>query len=256
MNSLRNQFRTLFDPELQILRKHFEIKRKRENVLGKGGFGVVWRGVDKRNNKAVAVKVVPRKPETQRISERELRFLRECNHPNIIKLIDFDKDNSSFFFILEFCTKGNLDEFVKDRDIDFRVCLRYMLNISSGLKFMHSQGIGHRDIKPTNVLVKNDQCLGLADFGLSRELSDSTSASATGGVGSLSWMAPEVLIAQDTETSTAEDAATSTIKRAAHRHKYGLSIDIFSLGLLFLSLLTHRQGMHLTPHTGMHFAFD
>ena len=252
MSSLRNRFRTLLDSKLQILGKHFELKRKEESILGEGGFGVVWRGVDKRNNETVAIKQVQRKPETLRFCDRELKFMKECKHQNIVKLIAFFQDNSSFFFILEFCACGNLDDFAKDRDISLRVCLDYMLDITSGLKFMHNRDIGHRDIKPANVLVKDDQCLKLADFGLSRQLTDSTSGeSATGGVGSVLWMAPEVPVVKEAVTSTTEGAESSTADHAKHRHRYGLAIDIFSLGLLFLSLITHRRGRHLVAHTGM-----
>ena len=217
---------------------------------------MVWCGVDTRNNESVAVKQVPRKPELQRISERELKFLRECKHPNIVGLIDYFQDANSLFFVLEFCASGNLDDFVKDKDVDFRVWLGFMLDVSAGVQFMHNRDIGHRDIKPTNVLVKDDQCLKLADFGLSRELipTDSTSGTATGGVGSAPWMAPEVIIDKDAETSKAENVESTPGKHAAHRRKYGLAIDIFSLGLLFLSLIKHRKGRHLTAHTGMHFA--
>ena len=225
--------------------KHFRIVETNSNVLGKGGFGVVWLGHDNRDDTEVAVKQVERKPETERFCERELQFMQRCHHPNIVKLIAFDMQDGSLFFILELCPKGNLSDFVKDKDINFRVCLGYMLDITSGVQFMHGKKIGHRDIKPANVLVKDDKCVKLADFGLSRDLTDSTSASATADIGSIPWMAPEVPIVKSAETPTDEDAP---------RHVYGLAIDIFSLGLLFLSLILHRPGRHLTAHIGMHFA--
>ena len=241
MASLKNRIRALLDSKLLNIGKYYVVNCSKENVLGEGGFGVVWRAKDTRNNKAVAIKQVKRKPETERFCERELSFMTVCTHKNIIQLFDHIKDDSYFYFILELCPAGNLDEFVKDKDIDFRVCLRYMSDICEGLQFMHGRDIGHRDIKPTNVLVKDDRCLKLADFGLSKTLTDSTSGeSATGGVGSVPWMAPEISIA----------------KGASHRSKYGLAVDIFSLALLFLSLLTHRAGEHLTAHTGMLFSCD
>ena len=236
MASLKNKIRALLDSKLRNIGKYYVVKRSKENILGEGGFGVVWLAKDARNNKAVAIKQVKRKPETETFCERERRFMTVCTHKNIIQLFDHVKDDGYFYFILELCPAGNLDEFVKDKDIDFCVCLRYMMDISDGLQFMHSKDIGHRDIKPTNVLVKDHQCLKLADFGLSKTLTDSTSGeSATGGVGSVPWMAPEI----------------SAAKTASHRSKYGLAVDIFSLALLFLSLLTHRVGEHLTAHTGV-----
>ena len=242
MLALRNRFRALLDSKLQILGKHYKIKREEKNVIGKGGFGVVWRAVDTRNNEIVAVKAVNRNLQTETFCQRELDFMRECKHQNIIELIDFTEDDSSYYFIMEYCPFGNLDDFVKDRDIPFHVCLGYFKDVIEGVKFMHSKETGHRDIKPSNVLVKNEQCLKLADFGLSKELTDSSSGgTATGGVGSVSWMAPEISKAKHAETSD-KDA----------KYKYGLSADIFSLALLFLSLLMHQPGRHLSAHIGMY----
>ena len=252
------QARGLLDSRHVTLGKCYKIERKEKNVLGAGGFGVVWLGVDTRNKESVAVKQVQRNRETEKFCDRELKFMQVCKHENIVRLIDFIKDEKSFFFILEFCA-GNLDEFVKEKDIDFYTCLDYIMDICEGVRFMHSREIGHRDIKPTNVLVKNDQRLKLADFGLSRVLTDSSSGeSATGGVGSVPWIAPEVATAKGENASTAHDAKTnkdSKTSTSTHtRLKYGPSVDIFSLGLLFLSLITHIRGKHLSAHTGMYFA--
>ena len=190
---------------------------KRKVFLGTGGFGVVWRAIDKRNNKPVAVKQVWRIPETERFCARELEFMQKCKHQHIIELIDFIKDDSSYFFVMECCDSGNLDDFIKDRDIDFRVCLGYIKDMSGAIQFMHGREICHRDIKPSNVLVKNERCLKLADFGLSRELTDSSSGeTATGRVGSTPWMAPEITRVKDEGISTAKGA----------KYKYGLAVDI------------------------------
>ena len=243
--------RTLLDSELLTLGTDYKVKLSKENILGEGGFGVVWHGKNSRTNEHVAVKQVQRKPETEIFCERELNFMRVCKHKNILTLIDFMADDSSFFFVLEYCAAGNLDNVAKKRDIDLRTCSSYMLDITVGLQFMHQKNIGHRDLKPTNVVVKNDRCLKISDFGLSRELFADSSASASDGVGSAPWMAPELSAAKRPDASTGNNATTSTAKQATRRTKYSLAIDIFSLGLLFLSLLTHQKGRHLCAHTGM-----
>ena len=202
-------------------------------MLGAGGFGAIWKGVDERVNEAVAVKQVHRNIETERFLERELKFLKNSNHKHILQLYGHDIDDSSLYFILELCDSGNLDEFVKDKDIDFRTCLTYMRDICEGLCYMHSRQTAHRDLKPANVLVK-DTVLKIGDFGLAKEFAESCSGqTATHGVGTFGWMAPELC-------------------RVGSSPKYGLSVDIFSLGLLFLSLLTHSRGQSLAPHTGTH----
>ena len=230
---------TLLDSKVQIVGKHFSINRKRENVLGKGGFGIVWHAVDTRDSKTLAVKQVQKNPQTAIFCQRELTFMRKCKHQNIVELIDFTEDDSSYYFIMEYCPYGNLDDFTKNKDIPFHVYLGFFSDIAEGVQFMHVSEIGHRDIKPTNVLVKNERCLKLADFGISRELTDSSSGqTATGRIGSTPWMAPEII------------RVTSTAKGA--KYKYGLAVDIFSLALLFLSLLVHRSGEQLNAHIGMY----
>ena len=235
MAAVKKILRTLLDSKVQIVGDHFAIKRKQENLLGEGGFGVVWRAVDERKNEAVAVKTIKRNPETEIFCERELRCMRECQHQNVIQLLEFVADDSSFYFVLELC-EGNLDEFVKDKDIALPAIFDYMTNICSGIKCLHDKGIAHRDVKPENVLVK-DNVLKVSDLGLAKEFFDSTSGqSATGGIGTFAWMAPELCTDE-------------------RKPNYGLAVDIFSLALLFLSLLTHVCGEHLTAHKGMHITF-
>ena len=244
------QARGLLDSNKVTVAEHYEIERKKQNILGAGGFGVVWKGVDKRSNKTVAVKQMPKIGQTERFFQRERQFMQQCKHQNIVQLFDVFEDtaNLHYFFVLELCD-GNLDEVAKDKDIHFRKCMDYMMEVTEGVRFMHGKDIGHRDIKPTNVLVKGDRCLKLADFGLSKRLTDSTSGTfATAGVGSAPWMAPEVAPVESSESD--EEAESSATNRSKHSRRYGLSIDIFSLGLLFLSIITHRLGRHLTAHKG------
>ena len=227
----------LLDSKRITLAKHYVIERKEENVLGAGGFGAIWKGVDERDNEAVAVKQVRMNYNTRRYLDRELKFLKHCKHEHILQLHGHDIDDSSIYFILELCG-SNLDQFVKDRDIDFHTCLKYMKDICAGIHYMHGiyPPVVHRDLKPANVLVK-DTVLKVADFGLSKEIHQSFSPhSATPGVGTPGWMAPELC----TDERTPKD---------------DLSVDIFALALLFLSLLVHRRGEYLTPHKGMYSRF-
>ena len=235
MSKLR-KLRALLDSTLQILGKSYEIKRKEENVLGKGNFGFVWLGKDTRTNEPVAVKQVQRNHQTEKFCDRELKFMNSCKHENIVKLLKFIEDDNSFYFVLELCT-GNLDDFVKDKHVDLRTSFVYMTHIFAGVKCLHDKRIAHRDLKPANILVK-DNIIKVADLGLAKEFSDSFSEqSATGGVGTSGWMAPELC-------------------GTASRVKYDISVDILGLALLFLSLWTHLPGEHLTAHSGTKFVYD
>ena len=207
------------------------------NVVGRGSFGVVCTALDVRTNKVVAVKRVEiNDSDAQRLSQREHSIWEDIKHKNIVQLIEHIPHDTGLleYFVMEFCSRGNLEKFIEHKSIDLHVCLGYMMDVLEGLGFMHARNIGHRDLKPANVLVTHDQCLQLADFGLVREFGgSSTGNTATGGVGSRNWMAPEI----------------ATSKR--EMLKYGLAVDIFSLGLLFLSVLTHQSGERLTAHEGM-----
>ena len=112
--------RSLGYPNLISLGEHYEVNCIDENELGKGGFGVVWKGSDIYTKKPVAVKQLSKKIEgISEFIERELLFLRECKHGNIIKLFEKVEDDKSHFIIMEYCNKGDLDEFMKDRDVHF-----------------------------------------------------------------------------------------------------------------------------------------
>ena len=224
----------LLGSERVTLAKHYVLERKRENVLGTGGYGTIWKGVDATLNEPVAVKQVRMNYRTHRLLDRELKFLQSCNHRHILHLLGYDTDDSFAYLILELCN-GNLDQIVKDMDIDLHTCLTYMRDLSDGIQYLHSKRIVHRDLKPENVLVKDD-IIKLADFGLSKELCASFTPDCATRVGTPGWMPPEFCIVK----GTSED---------------DLSVDVFALALLVLSLLNHQPGKHLEPHTGMQFLF-
>ena len=227
--------RSLGYPNLISLGKHYEVNCINDNELGKGGFSVVWKGTDVRTNDPVAVKQLSKK--THRIGEfvnRELLFLKECKHENVVKLFEKVEDDKSYFIIMEHCNKGDLDEFMKDRNVRVEECFGYMKDVTTVVKFLHGKGVCHRDIKPTNILMKDDGdgCYAkLADFGLARELGSSSGATATAKTGTLHWMAPEIPVTRV-------------------KCRYGLAVDIFSLGLVFLALVLHKAGQRLEAFTG------
>ena len=222
----------LLDSKRVTLAKHYVIERNEANVLGAGGYGAIWKGVDEKINEAVAVKQVQFNDKTKTFLERELKILKDCRHKHIVQLHEHDTDGHSVYFILELCD-DNLDQFVKDRDIGFSMCLNCMIEICNGVEYLHSKRIAHRDLKPANVLVK-DNVLKVADFGLSKAICDSFSPHSATRVGTQGWMAPELCTVEGTL-------------------KDDVSVDVFSLALLFHSLLVYQRGNKLTPHTGMQF---
>ena len=228
------------NPNLLKLGEYCEVDYTKP--LGEGGFGRVWYGTIVHTKKPVAVKQLLKTTEgIILLVERELCFLKDCSHKNVVKFFERAEDEKYFYFIMELCCHGDLDNFMIDKHVCYKECLAYMGDITCGVHYLHEQDVCHRDIKPSNILMADngDGCrptAKLADFGLSRVLSDSSSGnSATAKTGTPSWMAPEISVTRGVSCS------------------YTLAVDIFSLGLLFLALVTHEIGKRLTAFTGMYF---
>ena len=171
-----------------ILDYCFEVEQIEENELGRGTFGIVYKGWKINTQEEVAVKKVKISGQTRTYIKRELTFLKKCEHSNIVKLFWSGKDEHYAYFVMEYCPFGNLNYFMKNREISCELCLSFMLNISEALLYIHERNISHRDIKPLNVLVKEGGSGGfyliLADFGLARFFpTSSTGMNATHGIG-------------------------------------------------------------------------
>ena len=117
------------------------------------------------------MKKVTNNSQTQTYIDRELTFMTKCTHENIVNLLWTAEDEYFRYFVMEYCPFGNLNTYMKDREISHGLCLSFMLNLGEAVLYLHRLNISHRDIKPLNVLVKEDGGglhLKLADFGLAR----------------------------------------------------------------------------------------
>ena len=218
---------------------NYVVERSRQNCLGKGGFGRVFKGHRKETEEVVAVKEIERNNSTQKFIARELSFMRICTHENIVRFIDVKETPNFVFIIMEYCPQGNMNKFMLENEISFEKCTAFMMNVTDAIGYLHNEkDICHRDVKPDNVLVTNSgQCAKLADFGLARLFASSASAATGTGVGTQGWLAPETLKGDDEDD----------------RSRFSPQSDIFSLGLLFLAMLLALPGKaHLLPYTGMY----
>ena len=204
----------------------YEVICSRPNRLGTGGFGRVYKGRNTITNNDIAVKVIEISDKTRGYIKRENDLLRECHHENIIQLFHSATKSSTAYIVMEYCRQGNLNKFVNTNSINFEQCISFIVNVAAAIKYLHMVLlICHRDIKPDNILVSDANICKVADFGLAREFTGSTSFVTGSAVGTHSWLPPEVITDNN-------------------RIKYNLSVDIFPLGLLFLSMI------RLLPNTG------
>jgi predicted Ser/Thr protein kinase/dienelactone hydrolase len=174
-----------------------------EGEIGRGGMGVVYRAVDTRLGRAVAIKVLP--SETTGDAERQRRFLREAqsasalNHPNIVTIYEVGEDGGTTYIAMELVDGTPLDRLLTQAPLPVATALDYAMQIAGALAAAHAKGIIHRDIKPANIVVTGDGRAKVLDFGIAKliELAPSeatvTSIPTAAGtiMGTAEYMSPE-----------------------------------------------------------------
>ncbi|MEQ1870213.1 MAG: serine/threonine-protein kinase [Vicinamibacterales bacterium] len=165
-------------------------KYKVLSTIGSGGFGTVYLAEDTWIDKKVALKV-PHK-QTVDFGEllREPRLLASLNHPNIVTILTAEKQENVFFIVMEFVPGETLEAVVaRDGPLELSLALDYTCQICNAIDHAHKQGVLHRDLRPSNVLVSEQGLVKVADFGTSRFLE--IAAHGTTVIGSPPYMAPE-----------------------------------------------------------------
>ncbi|HEY7289616.1 MAG TPA: serine/threonine-protein kinase [Vicinamibacterales bacterium] len=165
-------------------------KYKILQTIGSGGFGTVYLAEDTWIDKKVALKV----PHKQSVDFGELlrepRLLASLDHPNIVTILTAEKQENIFFIVMEFVPGETLEAVIaRDGALDIARALDYTCQICNAVDHAHRQGILHRDLRPSNVLVTDRGLAKVADFGTSRFLE--IAAHGTTIIGSPPYMAPE-----------------------------------------------------------------
>jgi serine/threonine protein kinase len=196
---------------------HYELT----SVIGSGAFSTVYRAVDTETSSPWAVKVIPKDSlpdDDARIRlQREITTMAYLVHPNILRLEDFIIDNDNFFLVIEHCSGGDLADFIHNGPPSReRVAASIFSQVISGMQFLHSHGIAHRDLKPQNILLVKNYEVRIADFGLCGFQTARDNGLLT-MCGTQVYMAPECL----------------------RPGKYdGFARDIWSLGVILFELAT------------------
>jgi tRNA A-37 threonylcarbamoyl transferase component Bud32 len=169
--------------------------------VGSGAFGSVWMARDERLQRDVAVKILARELVSDGRFEREARAAARLSHPGIVTLYEALVDDDGAYLVSELVDGATLDRLLADGSVSDRDILRIGLALCDALDHAHGQGVVHRDVKPSNVLVPakgsderppaRGQAAKLTDFGVARVI-DSDSLTLTGDViGTLNYMSPE-----------------------------------------------------------------
>jgi eukaryotic-like serine/threonine-protein kinase len=200
-----------------------------EDRIGSGGMGVVYRALDTRLERNVAIKVIPARissPVLETALLREAQLTSSLSHPGIVTIYDILFHGGTTCIVMEFVQGRPLEQLIPEGGLPIDRALSTLNLIGSAIAAAHSAGVVHRDLKPANILVRDDGQIRILDFGLakvSRPFSPDAQTQAMsifGGltVGTMGYMAPEQARGENVD------------ERA----------DIFSFGVILYQLLTGR----------------
>ena len=187
-----------------LIAQKYEVVRK----LGQGSFGVVSEARDLFLDRVVAIKTIrdDRFPSPEAREQFEKRFLREArsaarlSHPNIVSVLEAGRNRGSIYIAMEYVEGRTLREYQQERKrLDADEAVRILVQILRGLHYAHEQNIVHRDVKPANILLREDGTAKLSDFGTAKLLEAETLSLTRDGalMGTPSYMAPEQLLSRD-----------------------------------------------------------
>lgn len=171
--------------------------------LGWGGMSVVYKGRQISLNRLVAVKVLPmvlaRQPNFRHRFEREARVVASLRHPNIVQLFDFGEVGGQYYMVMEYLGGQNLADHLRTNGaMPIPQACAIIAELAKALDYAHQQGVIHRDVKPSNVMLApvtaaggSEQRAVLMDFGIARMAGGITNITNTGLVGTFDYMAPE-----------------------------------------------------------------
>ena len=203
-----------------VVADRYEILRE----LGIGGMGRVYQAVDRDLDEVVAIKVLRGADAEGKQAERflrEIKLTRRIAHPNVVKVYDLGSWRDHKYITMEYIDGINLEQWRRLQPrVEIPAAVRMMIDVAKGLESAHALGIIHRDIKPQNILVKEDGTPKILDFGIARAGGGDGDLTTTGFVmGSPKYMSPEQVQAQPLDART----------------------DIYSLGVVMYFVFTGRE---------------
>jgi len=200
-----------------------------KNLIGIGGFGRVYKGVLPTSKSKVAVKRVSYSSK-QGIKQfvAEVVSMGHLQHNNVVKLFGYCRRKGELLLVYDYMENGSLDKYLCGEEgrttLDWGQRFKIIKGIASGLLYLHEEWdkvVIHRDVKPNNVLLDKEMNGRLGDFGLARLYDHGTDPQTTHVVGTIGYLAPELV----------------------HRGKATTLTDVFSFGIFILEVTCGRKAM-------------
>lgn len=190
-------------------------------TVGEGGMARVFRGVDVKLNRPVAIKVLYEQfaadPEFLRRFQQEAKAAAKLSHPSIVNVYDEGEEDNIHYIVMEFVEGSTLKEVIqKEGRVRQEEAAQIVYLICDALDSAHSQNVIHRDIKPQNIIIKPDGRVKVADFGIARAASGATITHGRSLLGSVHYSSPEQARGGNADQQS----------------------DIYSLGIVFYEMLT------------------
>jgi serine/threonine-protein kinase len=203
----------------------YEIKER----LGRGGMAEVYRGYHANLDREVAIKVLHAfladDPEFKSRFEREAQNVAKLKHPNIVQVYDFeyDADGESYYMVMELVDGPTLKDRLADmasrgEHLSLEESLRIVREAASALAYAHSRSMIHRDVKPANLMIDQDDRVVLTDFGIAKIVTGAQFTASGGMVGTPAYMAPEQGLGEAGDERS----------------------DLYSLGIILFQLVTGK----------------
>jgi len=161
-------------------------------LLGTGGMGVVYRASDRLLQREVALKVLTERSDAiRRRFLLEARSLARLNHPGIVAIYDAGEASGIPYIVMELATGPTLGDLAAGgMTVGFAV--RATIRLLDALHYAHENDVLHRDVKPSNIVVRSDGSVKIMDFGLARRISDLSAGTQAGEItGTISYLPPE-----------------------------------------------------------------
>ncbi|MBE9223511.1 serine/threonine protein kinase [Cyanobacterium stanieri LEGE 03274] len=200
------------------------------SLVGEGQFGKVYSAIHRQTGELFALKQLDAQKFSTKKFLRETRILLSLDHENIIRCQGLEHSKKNRFLVTEYCDSGTLRDFI-DSSIGLNIeqKLKIIVDILSGLSYVHLKGIIHRDLKPENILLTvspNGWVAKISDFGVAKiEIEDKgNDIHSLGDTGSPAYMAPEQFYG-----------------------KYSYSSDIYAVGIILYELLTGKRPFSGSP---------